>query len=133
MRPDTRLILAICALLIVNSHLEGFYPMGWQCLAADGLLGNSLFYMLSRFGIQSSLMSREQDFLSYMRRRILRIYPTLILVVGILSGIVGAKFLTWNLPEYFSVFVWPTSFGYVEWIVLFYAAGYVLFVPRSVR
>ena len=88
----TMVVLAVCALLIVNSHLEAFYPTGFQFLAADGLLGSSLFYMLSGFGIQSSLMSREQGFGSYIRQRILRIYPGVILVVAVLLGIVGEAF-----------------------------------------
>lgn len=133
MRLNTTLVLAVCALLIVNSHLEAFYPAGFQFLAADGLLGNSLFYMLSGFGIQSSLMSREQGFGSYIRRRILRIYPGVILVVAILFGIVGGGLLTWTLRDYFNVFIWPTPFTYVKLIVLFYPLGYLLFLPRSAR
>ena len=39
----------------------------------------------------------------------------------------------WTPTDYLNVFIWPTDFTYVRLITLFYAAGYLLSSPRSVR
>src|SRR6266436_2591637 len=75
---NTLLLQAAAAVLIANSHLEGLYPKSW--MAADGFIGNSMFFLLSGYGISLSLKSKPQSFPSYYWRRILRIYPTVWIV-----------------------------------------------------
>src|SRR5262245_5871015 len=55
-RVDTTIVRVLAMLLIANSHLEALYPRPW--LAGDGLLGNSLFYVLSGFGLAASAEAR---------------------------------------------------------------------------
>lgn len=69
-RRDTTLLLAISAAVIVNSHLDCFYPAGYAFLAADGLLGNSMFYLLSGYAIEASLSARRHGFWGFIGRRI---------------------------------------------------------------
>jgi peptidoglycan/LPS O-acetylase OafA/YrhL len=78
---DTTLMLALAAWIIVNSHLEQFYPYRW--LAADGLLGNTMFFFLSGFGVQSSLLRSRQEFTGFAIRRIVRLYPSVVLASAI--------------------------------------------------
>lgn len=116
-RIDTMLVLALAAWLIVNSHLESFYPYRW--LAADGLLGNSMFYMISGYGIQASFRARDQAFLSYAKRRLLRIYPSVILALGFFL-LIGVERPEAGLLGYLRLFIWPSPYTYVRLIVPFY-------------
>ncbi|RYE73175.1 MAG: acyltransferase, partial [Oxalobacteraceae bacterium] len=47
-----------------------------------GNAGVDLFFVLSGFLIYGSLVSREQPFLTYMGRRIQRIYPTFLAILA---------------------------------------------------
>lgn len=135
-RLDTSLILCVACGLIVNSHLEQFWPRSF--FACDGLLGNSLFYMLSGFGVGSSLLSSWQPFGSFLARRLARIYPAVIVTVLLFTGVVaGHAYRTvngvppWTLAEAFRLLVWPTPFTYVSNIIAIYVIGYVVALPRS--
>jgi len=120
----TSLLLAIAALLIANSHLEAFYPVPW--MAADGLLGNSMFFLLSGYGLMCSEARQHRDFLSYYLRRIGRIYPTLVVVVLAFDCIAAGGWQTWTAGEYVQRFVYPTEYGFVTLIMIFYVPFYFL-------
>ena len=135
-RLDTAVLLCIACGLIVNSHLEQFWPRSF--LAVDGLLGNSLFYLMSGFGIGSSLLSRSQRFIPFLARRLVRIYPAVIIAVLLFVGLAGGRAYAtvnglppWTLDEAFRALVWPTPFTYVRNIVAIYVIGYVVAWPRS--
>src|SRR5215831_9694789 len=75
-RVDTTLVRVLAMVLIANSHLEALYPRPW--LAGDGLLGNSLFYVLSGFGLAASAATRGlPGFVPWYTKRLVRIYPSL--------------------------------------------------------
>lgn len=115
---DTTLPMALATLLIVNSHLESFYPRRW--LAGDGLLGNYLFFLLSGLRMAAS-RGIQDDFLSFFRARILRIYPAVWLAA---LCIVLVKGLPFSIQTLVHAFVWPTDFTYIALIMPFYAAYY---------
>jgi peptidoglycan/LPS O-acetylase OafA/YrhL len=129
-------LLCVACGLIVNSHLEQFWPRSF--LAADGLLGNSLFYLMSGFGIGSSLLSRPQRFIPFLARRLVRIYPAVIITVLLFIGLAsGRAYATvnglppWTLDEAFRAIIWPTPFTYVRNIIAIYVFGYIVALPRS--
>jgi len=135
-RLDTAVVLCIACGLIVNSHLEEFWPKSF--LAVDGLLGNSLFYLMSGFGIGSSLFARPQRFGPFLARRLVRIYPAVMIAVLLFVGGVGGRAYatvnglpSWTLDEAFRALIWPTPFTYVRNIVAIYVIGYVVALPRS--
>jgi peptidoglycan/LPS O-acetylase OafA/YrhL len=135
-RRDTSLLLCLACGLIVNSHLERFWPRSF--LAVDGLLGNSLFYLLSGFGIGSSLFSRRQRLGPFLARRLVRIYPAVIITVVLFVGIIGGRAYAivngqspWTLDEALRLLIWPTPFTYIRNIVAIYLIGYALAWPRS--
>jgi len=137
-RLDTSLLLCVACGLIVNSHLEQFWPRSF--LAVDGLLGNSFFYLLSGFGIGSSLFWRPQRFGPFLARRLVRIYPAVIITVVLFVGIIGGRAYTtvngqatWTLDEAFRMLIWPTPFTYVRNIIAIYVIGYVAALPRSMN
>ncbi len=116
---ETAPLMALAAFLIVNSHLEEFYPKAF--LAADGLLGNSLFFFLSGLGLDLSQSRRQRSFLSYYRQRIVRLYPALILCVFVFSVVAGNAWSGWSLAPYAKRYLWPTGYTYFKDIVPFYA------------
>ncbi len=95
-------------------------------MAADGLLGVMIFYMLSGFGIQSSLLGRSQNFFSYLYRRFIRLYPVLILVVLGTCLLAGPQLTQLSASELISKFVWPTDYTYYRWILPFYILLYFI-------
>ena len=117
----TSLVLGLAAWLIFNSHLEAFYPIPW--LAADGLLGNSLFFVISGLGIFSSLNKRHQSFGDYFSRRLWRLYPAVLIVLAIQSFYVS-PFNDHSLLEISKVLIWPTPFTYVAVIIPMYLLAF---------
>lgn len=93
-RPhDTDFMRAAAALLICNSHLKQIYPHTW--LAGDGLIGNSLFFFLSGFGIALSGKSLRLGFFKWYLRRVNRIYPACTLCTIFFVFIFGGQ---WHCP-----------------------------------
>ena len=126
---DTTLLKAIAALLVANSHLEHFYPAAW--MAGDGLLGNSLFFLLAGYGLVRSERLRSRPFLRWMWRRIARLYPTLFIVVPVASVLVGGGWRHWGIVDYLRTLVWPTEFTFVQLVVPFYLLFFILMKGRG--
>jgi len=132
---NTHLLLILAAILITNSHLKNWYPN--PAMGVDGHLGNSLFYAISGFGTALSLRRKPQSLREFYPRRLLRLYPAVILgsivYVFILSG-------EWNhIPtldghvtagtvalHYFNRLLYPSPYGYVTWIMIYYLAIWVV-------
>ncbi|MHC1725273.1 MAG: acyltransferase family protein [Syntrophobacteraceae bacterium] len=81
--PDTQLIRAFGILLIINSHLDLYYPV--KELATGGALGNSIFFFLSGFGIYLSQQRSTKPFSAWIATRISRIYPSIWIVLILVS------------------------------------------------
>jgi peptidoglycan/LPS O-acetylase OafA/YrhL len=118
--PAAVLYGALAAMLIFNSHLESFYPMPW--LAGDGLLGNSMFFFLSGWGIARSWQQVQRGFLDFMQRRLLRLYPGVLLAMLVLFYLPHAGWSAFDFSEHLQFFVYPTPFTYVRVIL----PGYLL-------
>lgn len=124
---DTTIIFALAIALVVNSHLEAFYPRPW--LAADGLLGNSLFFLCSGFAVRRSIAKNPRRFGPFYWRRLLRIYPAVILAIA-LGLVLGTIELEGGIGGVLELFVWPTPFTYVALIMPFYAFIWLGQFPR---
>jgi peptidoglycan/LPS O-acetylase OafA/YrhL len=114
---------ALATLLIFNSHLESLYPRPW--LAGDGLLGMSMFLFLSGWGIATSWQQQQRPCMTYFWRRILRIYPSLILAVMLLDWLPLGHAHDWGIREYVTELFYPTQFTYVHFIM----PAYVILYP----
>lgn len=128
---NTRLLLALAAILITNSHLEKFYP--WPLLAGDGLLGNSIFFMVAGLGITLSTRNKLRTFPDYYWRRIIRIYPTVLLVVTAFMLIPQRGWSSWDWPTFVTNYVWPTPWAFIEYVMVLYAFFYLLLKLNSAR
>jgi hypothetical protein len=78
-RDDTVFLRFIAICLILNSHLDLYYPIAY--IGTGGSIGNALFFMLSAFGLYLSEKKSPQTFIEYGFKRIGRIYPSVWIVL----------------------------------------------------
>jgi hypothetical protein len=81
--PDTQFLRAIAIILILNSHLDRYYPIPF--IATGGAIGNSIFFFLSGFGTYLSQQKRTKHFTEWYAHRVARIYPSLWIVLLLLK------------------------------------------------
>lgn len=120
---DTTFLRFVAILLITNSHLDKLYPVA--VMSTGGQLGNSLFFMLSGFGLVASFRTKGDEFLPWLQRRLSRIYPSVLLVALSAAVISGAVF-EWHVMDYVQYLLWPTEYWFVAAIVCFYPPFYWL-------
>ena len=71
-------------LLVLNSHMGICYG-DYSMFATGGAIGDALFFFVSGFTLFMS--TRKLDFVNWYKRRLGRIYPT-ILAMGLIAGLV---------------------------------------------
>ena len=123
------LLRCLAGLLIVNSHLEDLYPI--RQLAADGLLGNTLFLLLSGYGLASSELKTHHSARQWYARRLRRIYPAVFLVIFFGNYLIGGGWRTWGAADYIRYFIFaggPTRGYYFVFVILVYYLFYYWFV-----
>ncbi len=110
--PAIDFVKCLAALLIVNSHLDSFYPVDLRSLATGGAIGNSLFFYCSGYTLaQGRLLS----FTAWYKRRLSRILPTFLVCTIVCSYLLVTPW-------------WSTAaaFWFVRCILAHYAALYVI-------
>ena len=129
---NTDLALIIAAFLITNSHLKDFYPS--PLLGGDGLLGVSLFFFLSGFGLALSARKTPRPFLAFYLRRVERIYPALILAALVLHFLLPAHWRDWDWQYYVGEFTYPTGYHFIKYIMVLYIPAFFFLTasPRTV-
>lgn len=105
--------LATC--LITNTHLGSIYPKGLSFLAVGGLLGDALFFAVSGFCLVNSV---NGGFFKWYGKRILRIYPT-VLIISVICCLIGEYQIT-SFYDFVRVFIYPTRFHFIASIMLLY-------------
>lgn len=125
---DTTFLRFIAILLITNSHLDKLYPV--PAMSTGGQLGNSLFFMLSGFGLAASYRRKGDVFFPWLQRRLARIYPSVLLVALTAAVVTGAVF-EWGVTDYVRHLLWPTEYWFVAAIVCFYVPFFWLMKLRS--
>lgn len=113
------LLRFIAAVLITNSHYNNIWPIG--ALATGGSLGNTLFFAISGFCLSDT---KKTDFLTWIKKRFLRIYPPVVIVTLIEFVILDNKIK--SLTDFILYFVYPTQFWFVSAIILFYILFYFI-------
>ena len=84
--PSIEILKFLAALLITNSHMAACYPK-FSFLSTGGAIGDVLFFFCSGFTI---FLGRKARFDNWYKRRINRIYPT-VLMWALLSSILFAN------------------------------------------
>jgi hypothetical protein len=95
-------------------------------LADGGLLGLVLFFAASGFGVTSSPRIRTESFVAWMRRRLSRLYPAVIITVFLFGMIANRGWQNWNLEDYFRQFIYPTQYHFIAKIIPFYVVLFTL-------
>ena len=108
----------LAALLITNSHMVSLYPDSYNRMATGGAIGDALFFFCSGFLLMGGTMT---DFFNWYKRRINRIYPTII-VISIIGIVVFG-----NDPSFKFVLLGGGGW-FVQAILVFYA--FFWFVKR---
>lgn len=104
------LLRVLAILLVLNSHFDSLYPI--SALATGGAAGNGLFFIISGY-----CLSLRPGFLHHMGRRIVRLYPGVLISFGI-QLLLGMKHLG-SVTGFISQCIWPTAFWFVGAIILF--------------
>lgn len=130
-KQATYLLRFLAILLIVNSHLDSLYPI--PQLGTGGAIGNSLFFMLSGYGLALSERQRKRPFFEWYGRRVTRIYPSLILTVLFLTVLGGQAWLHWGPGDYLENLVWPTPYWFIAALTVFYAIFFFFLKGRSAK
>ncbi|WP_303011261.1 acyltransferase [uncultured Bacteroides sp.] len=107
--------------LVLNSHMDICYPK-YQFLATGGALGDSLFFFVSGFAL---LFGSGSNFFDWYKRRIARIYPTVIAV-----ALLGA--LCFSDSSSFVDVILAKEYWFVGCILVYYVLLYPLRKVRNV-
>lgn len=113
---------AFAALLIINSHLEQFYPRSF--LAADGMLGHTIFFFTHGYTLAGSMERRPgQGLLAFLWNRLIRLYPALWVVVALLP----AHSIDWGgLKGWVDALLYPTHYTFIHIVVPAYPLFYLV-------
>lgn len=124
-RWDTTATRALAALLIVNSHLESYYPV--RALADGGLIGNLLFFLVSGLGLGLSARTGQEPFHKWYLRRLMRIYPAVWICLIPTAVLMSGNWQRWGAGEYFGALIWPlTGYHFLMRIIVYYVILYAL-------
>jgi peptidoglycan/LPS O-acetylase OafA/YrhL len=128
---NTRFLLCIAAIFVVNSHLENFYPK--PSFAGDGLIGYGVFFFVSGLGLALSSKRKLRPFHEYYWRRFIRIYPTVWLITipaAVITDLIyepaRMPFFHLKVMDYVYKFIWPTENTFVGPLMICYIILYVL-------
>lgn len=111
----------IAVFLVLNSHMGICYPK-FQFLATGGALGDSLFFFVSGFAL---LYGSGSNFFNWYKRRIGRIYPSIIAV-----GLLGA--LCFSDSSSFVDVMLAKRYWFVGCILVYYVLLYPLRKVKNV-
>jgi len=86
--PSIDILKFFAALLITNSHMGMLYPDSLARLSTGGAIGDVLFFFCSGFTL---FLGRGGNFFNWYKRRINRIYPTVLMWAAIMAFVFGIR------------------------------------------
>ncbi len=124
--PDTQFIRALGMILIINSHMDRYYPISY--LGTGGAIGNAIFFSLSAFGLYLSYQKSRKEFSEWLKGRISRIYPSiwialifLRLPLALILGQVTADYIITFIGLFFNPPHW-----FLRALLVYYVLSFVL-------
>ena len=113
-------LMFVAVLMVVNSHLEDMYVGCFKPLATGGVLGDALFFFCSGYKL---FLGRMDRFDNWYKRRIVRIYPSIIV-----WDVIAASVLPLPLTPLTLFDGWCPTGGYwfVKCIMVHYVAIYII-------
>lgn len=135
-RRDTEFLRCVAIIMIVNSHLDVFYPI--PALGTGGAIGNSLFFMLSSFGLFLSNQNNPLPFKQYLRGRVRKIYPSV--WIALVSLFLPSKLFIDNslidlngILYFLSYFIYPYHNWFLGGLMAYYILGYYIMMHYNDR
>jgi hypothetical protein len=123
--PDTKILRVLAIILIINSHLDRYYPTPY--IGTGGAIGNSIFFFLSAFGLYLSEQERKKEFTQWFAHRVSRIYPSLwiVLITLYMPAMVWKEKLNYStiitfIGDFFNPPFWFLQYLLVYYLVTFY-------------
>ncbi len=108
----------LAAILITNSHYGQVWPVA--SLAAGGLIGNILFFAISGF----CLYHIKENFVKYYSKRIVRIYP-LVILFTLFTVLIGDYAIN-GFNDLIRLFIYPTNYIFIVWLMIAYVLFYIV-------
>lgn len=135
-RDNTVFLRFLAIILVINSHMDTLYPM--PIFATGGAIGNSLFFMLSAYGLLLSESYRPQSLVEYYTKRIVRIYPVVWTnILFLILPLAGFYYMTSSnmypyLVQFFSLddslgfigMIFYPPFWFLQALMFFYLIGF---------
>lgn len=113
--PAIDILKFIAVFLVMNSHMEMCYPK-FQFMATGGGIGDALFFFASGFTL---FLGRDMRFDQWYKRRINRIYPSIIA-----AAIVA--YLVWGFEENIGDILIGKRYWFIGCIMIYYVFLYPL-------
>lgn len=111
------LLKFLAALMITNSHLKPFYVDPFTPIGTLGAPGNALFFFVSGYTL---MIGRFDNFNHWYKRRIQRIFPSLLIWTSLLSPIITNSKITiesiWLANDYW--FIKCIMIYYILWWII---------------
>ncbi len=118
---------ALAAVLITNSHYDGIYPI--DLLANGGLIGDVLFFAVSGF----CLCNIKLRFDKWYLKRIVRIYPAVIIITAVYLIIGLYKMDAFSVSNVIKWFIYPTNYHFVASIMILYVPFYIFMKIKYIK
>lgn len=109
------LLKFLAALLITYSHMAILFPK-FQGLVTGGAIGDGLFFFSSGFTL---FLGKNDNFINWYKRRINRIYPTIIMWALLSTFVFG-----WNWNVYDLIFT--PRYWFIPCIMVYYVIFYFI-------
>jgi hypothetical protein len=131
--PAIDILKFIAVFLVMNSHMEMCYPK-FQFLATGGGIGDALFFFASGFTL---FLGRDLRFDQWYKRRINRIYPSILAVAivaclvwgfeeNIVDILIGKRYWFIGCIMIYYVFLYPLKKINNEKIIIWIFAGWLI-------
>ncbi len=115
----------IATALITNSHFGNVWPV--SALATGGLLGNVIFFAVSGY----LLYNIKTSFIKWFSKRFFRVYPALAMFT--LFTVCIGKYPLNGFEDAFKLFVYPTNYIFLVWLIVCYVIFYVIAYMDKIR
>lgn len=125
--PDTQFLRALAILLVINSHLDRYYPIPY--IGTGGAIGNSIFFFLSAFGLYLSQQNHNQYFREWISKRISRIYPSLwiVLIAFFMPFMIWQGKLSYSTITTFIGYFFNPPFWFLQALLVYYLLAFPVF------
>ncbi len=89
------LLKCLAAIMITNSHFKSLYLAPFTPLGTFGATGNALFFFVSGYTI--ALSKQNHTFFEWYKRRLSRIYPSLLIWKTLISALLFGTSISWAI------------------------------------